>query len=368
MQRPTRILYTIPNFVTAGSGQAMVNIIDRLDRRRFEPTVAVSSLGGHLVDHLESSGVRVIEAPFSVDLRPAATLALRVRRAGAPFRGRFDLWHSFNWRGELTEPLIAYSSGARAWVYTKKNMGWGTRSWFVRSLLARRIAVQNDAMPDLFFRSPLLRGKVRYVPTGIDVEPWQAAEPDDTLRTRLGIPPESVIVVCVGNVQPSKNQLALVEALAGVAGAHLLVAGRVLDDGYRAHLEQRAADLGVGERLHLLGLVDDVPGLLGASDVFALLSEREGSPVAMVEAMAVGLPGVYSPIPGIRERVADGSDGYLVPLDDPDLLVERLIGLVESPALRRRMGEAARVEAELRGRVEIEVARYESLYLELTGR
>ena len=74
MQRKVRILYTIPNFVSAGSGQAMVNIIDRLDRNRFEPTVVVGKLGGDLVDHLESSGVRVIEAPFSVDLQPLSLI------------------------------------------------------------------------------------------------------------------------------------------------------------------------------------------------------------------------------------------------------------------------------------------------------
>lgn len=365
VSRKIRILYTIPNFVTAGSGQAMVNIIDRLDRNRFDPTVAVSTLGGELVDHLESRGVHVIEAPFSVELQPLVGLPLRIWRARRPFRNQFDLWHSFNWRGEFTEPLIAYASGARAWVFTKKNMGWGTRSWKLRSLLARRIAVQNDVMPELFFDSRWLRRKVRYIPTGIDVEPWQQAAPDTSLRSRLGITPADIVIVCVGNVMPGKNQAALVEALPAVPHTHLIIAGRILDEAYASSQLERAAELGVGARLHLIGPTSDVPGLLKASDIFALLSYSEGSPVALLEAMAVGLPTVCSAIPGINERVVDGVDGFLVGADDHDSLAERLVALVESADLRRRIGGAAQRTTELRGRVETEVARYETLYLEL---
>jgi glycosyltransferase involved in cell wall biosynthesis len=365
VHRKIRILYTIPNFTTAGSGQAMVNIIDRLDRRRFEPTVVVRTAGGRLYDQLIDSGVEVIQAEFTVALSPLPTLPLRVWRARRPFRDRFDIWHSFNWAGEITEPLIAYSSGARSWMYTKKNMGFATKSWRVRSLLARRIAVQNDEMTRLFFDKPWFRHKVRYIPTGIDIEPWQEAAPDLSIRNALGIGPEDLMVTCAGNIQPGKNQMALVVALAHLAGAHVVLAGRVVDPAYAASIEARASELGVSDRVHLIGHVDDVPGLMKASDAFALLSHSEGSPIAMVEAMAIGLPVVCSSIPGIRERITDGVDGYLVDPGDHNALAQRLTELAGSAELRRRIGRSARQSTELRGRVETEAARYETVYLEL---
>jgi glycosyltransferase involved in cell wall biosynthesis len=365
--RPSRILYTIPNFITAGSGQAMVNVIDRLDRRRFVPTVAVRRMGGELVDHLRESGVDVFQADCTVPEKPYGLLPYRAWRASRPFRGRFDLWHSFDYGDGYTEPLIAYLSGARAWMYTKKNMGWGSRAWQVRSLLARRIAVQNDQMPGLFFDARWLRPKVRYVPTGIDVEAWATAEPDEDIRARLEVDGGAVVVTCVGNVQEGKNQLRIVEALAQVPGAHLLLAGRVFDDDYASHMVDRAAALGIERRVHILGSVDDVAGLLRSSDISVLVSRAEGSPVAMLEAMACGLPGVYSSIPGIEERVTDGHDGFLVGCDDVDLLAERLQQLTASADLRRTMGDAAQQTMLLRGRIEIEAARYETLYLELVG-
>ena len=365
MQRKIRILYTIPNFVSAGSGQAMVNIIDRLDRNRFEPTVAVEKFGGHLVDHLEANGVRVIEAPFTVDVQPVATLPRRILRARRTFRGQFDLWHSFNWRGDFTEPLIAYVSGARSWVFTKKNMGFSSKSWKIRALLARRIAVQNDEMTRLFFNKPWLRHKVRYIPTGIDVEAWQQASPDAGLRARLGLEAHDIIVVCVGNVMPRKNQAALIPVLSAIPTVHVVLAGGLLDPAYAEEMVQSATALGASDRLHLLGEVSDVPGLIKASDIFSLLSFAEGSPIAMIEAMAIGMPGVYSAIPGIRERVTDGHDGFVVAPDDQQAIIRRLRDLAESPALRTKMGAAARATAELRGRVETEAARYETLYMEL---
>lgn len=360
-----RILFTIPNFVTAGSGQAMVNIIDRLDRNRFEPAVAVATPGGALMDHLRESGVEVIEAPFSVEPRPIASLLFRIWAAQRSFRGRFDIWHSFNWRGEFTEPLVAYASGAHAWVYTKKNMGFATKSWRIRSLLARRIAVQNDEMTRLFFNRPWFRHKVRYIPTGIDVEAWQGAPRDIGFRERHGIPDSAVVIVCVGDVQPRKNQASLVPALSELSSAHLVLAGRSLDAGYTTDLQRTAAEFGVSDRVHLAGPVSDVPGMLKCCDIFALPSHAEGSPIAMVEAMAIGLPGVYSAIPGIRERVSDCHDGFLVGPTDQDSITSRLGELVGSADLRRRMGQAAQETVAMRGRVEAEEARYETLYLEL---
>ena len=228
-----RILFTIPNFTTAGSGRAMVNVIDRLDRRRFEPTVVVNHQGGDLVHHLERTGVEVIEAPVTVPLRPLPTLPRRVQRAAAPFRGRFDLWHSFQWQGEVTEALVARASGVRSYLFTKKNAGTGA---------GRGASAGPPCPPDRGAErtrwraassgSRWLRGRVRYVPTGIDVETWARATRDPGLRSRLGVDDDAIVVACVGNVMPGKNQGVLVEATATVDDIHLVLAGPVLDDDF----------------------------------------------------------------------------------------------------------------------------------------
>src|SRR5262245_7438135 len=144
MNTPTPILFTIPNFDTAGSGTALWNVVSRLDRRRFAPSICVLRPGGKLASVIEKSDVPLLCAKFTVPLRPLATFPFRVRAAARPFRGRgFALWHSYHYTDDYTEPLVARMAGTRSWVYTKKNMNWHKRSWYVRSLLATRIAAQN---------------------------------------------------------------------------------------------------------------------------------------------------------------------------------------------------------------------------------
>jgi hypothetical protein len=95
---PTQILFTIPNFITAGSGRVMLNIIRQLDRTQFDPAVAVLRKGGKLDDEVERLGIPLIEAPFVIPPKPYSTLALRAWQSSRNFRiHRFKLWHSFHY-------------------------------------------------------------------------------------------------------------------------------------------------------------------------------------------------------------------------------------------------------------------------------
>ena len=123
MSAPTPILFTIPNFTTAGSGAAMLQIVRRLDRTRFAPSIAVLKRGGHLEEEIARLGIPYIQADFTVSPRPLWSLPARARRAARVFRERgYVLWHSFHYLDDYTEPLIARFAGAQAWIYTKKNM------------------------------------------------------------------------------------------------------------------------------------------------------------------------------------------------------------------------------------------------------
>src|SRR2546421_3921582 len=102
------ILFTIPNFITAGSGRAMLNIIERLDRKRFAPGVCVSKKGGDLDTLVDRLGIPFLEADFTVPPRPYLTLVARAWKAGRKFRCfRFALWHSFHYSDDYTESIIA---------------------------------------------------------------------------------------------------------------------------------------------------------------------------------------------------------------------------------------------------------------------
>ena len=164
-------------------------------------------------------------------------------------------------------------------------------------------------------------------------------------RARIGLPDGAVAIGYLGRMHPEKGPDLLVEAmvrhLRKVSEAHLVLVGRgPLDHALRV------ACAPLGGRAHLLGeVVDDAAGLLAGMDVYAQPSRREGRSLAMLEAMASGLPTVAHGLPAVAELHPDGKTAVLVPLEDVDALGGALLGLVRDPVRRKALGEAARARA-----------------------
>ena len=390
MAPPHSILFTIPNFITAGSGRALLNLLQRLDRTRFQPGVCVARKGGALDREVDALGIPFLESPFTVSPKPYLTLFWRAGRAACGFRrirrtgsrrldgaaaaapGPFRLWHSFHYSDDYTEPIIARLAGGRAWVFTKKNMGWGSRAWSMRSRLATRIAAQNADMLRDFFGAPRLRAKTRPIPRGVDCTRFTPdAPPTLQIRAQRHIPAAAVVVACVAHLLPVKGQRTLIQAAANLPGMHWLLAGDPLDQEYAASLRDEVAQRHLGDRVHFLGLVTKPSALLAEADIFALPTwakwRMEGCPVALLEAMACGKACVATDIPGSRDLVEPGTSGLLVAPQDPLALAGALRQLASSPTLRRQLGAAARRRVLDHFTIEREVAAHQALYDEILG-
>lgn len=363
---PWTVLLTIPNFVTAGSGRALVNLAERLDRSHFTPIVGVKYTADAPLERLlREVGIEVIEIDLAVPPRPYATLPLRARHAGKELRRRnVALVHSFDYGDSYTEALAVRFAGAR-YISTKKNMGWGSRAWFLRSLFSNRIAVQNEEMFRQFFNHPMLRDRTRYVPRGVEVDHFAIDGDRSQARTRFGIPDDAVVITSVASIGPNKNQLLLVRALPESPEVHLLLAGPVIDAGYLDRVLAEASERGIAERVHTVGELTDVRPALAASDIFALGSRAEGSPVALIEAMSAGLPVLATTIPGVSELLRGSEAAILIDPDDVTGAADALAALCSDSERRLRMGTEAEALVRARRSIDLEVARTESMYLEL---
>ena len=370
---PFPILFTIPNFITAGSGRVMFNILTRLDRNRYTPYVCVSRKGGRIESELQELGIPVLELPFTVPVLPYLSFIKRAREAAEPFRRyHFKFWHSFHYLDDYSEAVIARLSGTRHWVYTKKAMSWGTRAWLLRSLLASRIVADNDEMPHLFFDRYGLRKKVHIIHHGLPLHQFSPSVPPSlNLRGSLNIPPAALLVACVAQLVPVKDHPTLLRAFAQVSEAHLLLAGTTIDLPYQQQLQSLCAELGIADRVHFLGSVSDIPALLAESDIFVLPTmgsgRMEGCPVALLEAMASGLPCIATDIPGSRDLIIPAESGVLVPPSNPEALASALVSLINSPDLRLKYAQNARRRVEENFSIEREVQLHEAMYAEMLG-
>jgi glycosyltransferase involved in cell wall biosynthesis len=186
------------------------------------------------------------------------------------------------------------------------------------------------------------------VPTGIDLSRFSPARvPRQDGKRLLGLPENALVLGIAATLRSWKGHDYLLEALSRLAAemprVRLLVAG---DGPRRQHIESRIAELGVGDKVLMLGQRSDMPEVLAAMDVFVLPSyANEGVPQAIMQAMAMALPVVSTRVGAIDEAVIHEETGLLVEPRNPDALAEALSHLLSDEALRSRMGDAGRRRA-----------------------
>jgi glycosyltransferase involved in cell wall biosynthesis len=183
------------------------------------------------------------------------------------------------------------------------------------------------------------------------------------MRARLGLTERDEVVVTVGRQEFQKGHRHLLDAFAKVIEARphalLLIAGR---EGHASRdLEARIVQLGLEERVTLLGHRDDVADVLAASDLFVFPSLYEGLGGALIEAIALGLPIIASDIPALREVVRQGENADLVGPGDAKGLALAILRLLNDQGLRQRYGERSRQLFESEFRAEIAVQRLSKL-------
>ncbi len=222
---------------------------------------------------------------------------------------------------------------------------------------------------DLRGRAVLLgaaEGRTRTVPYGVDASAFGAAARPG-MRAQLGAPEGAGLVLAVGRLVEKKGLGALVEAAAGISGAHVAIAGA---GDLRESLLRRIAELGAPASL--VGVLDraGVAAAMAAADVVAVPSVMDGSgnvdglPNTLLEAMAAGRAVVASRVAGIPDVLVDGVNGLLVPPGDVPALRAALCRLITDDALRARLGAAARETAVRRHGWDTAAQRFEECYAE----
>jgi glycosyltransferase involved in cell wall biosynthesis len=195
-----------------------------------------------------------------------------------------------------------------------------------------------------------LGGRVEVIPNFVDCDATLPATPQRrrTARESLGLGEDALVIGSVGAVEARKRPSDLVRAARSVLEARpeaaLVLVGGLEDEREVARVRLQAR--GIEDRVRLPGRREDARSLLAAFDLFALASASEEAPIAVLEAMAAGLPVISTDVGGLSEMVQDGGTGLLAPPRDVAAFAERLGRLAGDPALRQGMGVAGRRRAE----------------------
>jgi glycosyltransferase involved in cell wall biosynthesis len=323
----------------------LVPVLDGLDLERYEPALVVPDdpVLAPLVEHpaLEGRVVRLRLDPGSSAWRRIAA----TRRALRSLRP--DLVHLVD--VDPPAAIAARLAGVRRLLVT-----YHTPELRPPDNLAGRILRRAGwlARPHVVFTSepdretglrldPLAAANTEVVPLGIDLSAFDPERARPVLRDELGV--KGPLVGTVGRLHPQKAQAELVAAAPRVLVAHPDATFVIAGEGVlRPELERQIAELGLRDRVLLLGQRDDVPDVMASLDVFALTSTYEGLCLVVIEALALARPVVATPVGGIRETVLDDETGVLFPVGDTIALAAALIRLLSDPNTRARLGEAGR--------------------------
>lgn len=181
-------------------------------------------------------------------------------------------------------------------------------------------------------------GKTILIPgVGIDLDKFQKKEPTrQEIRNKLGIPDGKIILMSVGELTKRKNHMVVIDALARLKEYDILYV--ICGDGpMKARLRAKAEELGVRDRVKLLGFRKDIAELHKAADIFVFPSLQEGLPVAVMEAMASGLPIVASKIRGNEDLISNNQGGYLVNPMDSEQVAKAIEKMIQNPKKREKM-------------------------------
>jgi glycosyltransferase involved in cell wall biosynthesis len=351
----------ITSFHPGGTERQMTELIQRLDRDRFDVHVACFHREGAWLPRVEACAP-ITEFPIRGFARPAtvaraATFARWCRTRRIAVLQSCDLYANTFALPAAALAGVAARIGSRRELNPDKSPGQITLQRQAYRCAHAVVANSNAAGRQLESEG-LASGRIRIIANGVSIErfaPHAAARPLSKILT-------------VANLRQEKAHEVLLAAAARLAPRYPHLTFDIAGGGPRlSELRELARTLNVADRVAFLGHREDVPALLAEADAFVLPSRSEAFPNGAIEAMAAGLPVVASATGGLLDLIDNGRTGVLVQPDDPNALAQALEGLILSPARASAIGAAARDEITRRYSFDRMVRAFEDLYLSQLG-
>ena len=316
MPKKKRILFTIPNFKTAGSQYVVLALIQNIDTTRYIPYVAVERFPENIPQWIPNEQ-RIVTNRTQSLWRDTASFSKLLKKH------QIDLVHSWDYKSESIEAIGCKRAGV-PYLFTKKNDAWSKR-WFLKSILATHIAYDNPDMKQRFFSSRWFKHKITFIPHGVNTTVFQPSSKKRTIK-------DDFHICTVGNIGANKNQLFLIKALRKLPETIKVNLYGKADTKYLSVIKEAIATYKLEKRVQFHGFIanEELPKILQKQDVFVLPSKREGLPVSVLEALACGVPSLCSDSGGgARFIFGDRADEHIFEIDNQQDFMSKLKPLIE---------------------------------------
>lgn len=364
------VLTFLTNFLIGGTERQVVNLIQNLDRARFDVHLACFRLAGPLLQEIDATDVSLAEYPITT--LPSPRTLLQQGRLARYIKARgIRIVHSFGFYANVFVIPAARLSGVEVIVASIRDTGdhltrlqKAMQKWACRA--ADHVLVNAEAIRTVLVDQGYDPSRISVIRNGIDLSRFRNHASTGAVRLGLGLKASTPVVAVFSRLNRLKGIEYFLEAVALLAKrfdeVRFLIVGDSVSQAYREELEARARALGLGERVAFTGFRVDVPELLAEVSVSVLPSLSEGLSNVVLEAMAAGVPVVATSVGGTPELLEDGVTGLLVPPRDPAALAQAIGSLLEDPARGRSIGQAGRQRVAERFSLEATLRQTEQLY------
>lgn len=375
---PVRVVRIIARLNIGGPAIHATLLAERLDPARFTTTLVTgtedASEGNYLALHGRQADVEVIP-DLGREIRPLRDVKTLRRLMAVIRRVRPHVVHTHTAKAGAVGRLAAILTGVPVIVHTFH--GHVLRGYFspaktevyrtIERGLARRthrlLTVTDRVRDELIALGVGRADQYTTVPLGFDLAPLvQAERRRGELRAELGLGAAPLVGI-VARLVPIKAHEVFLAAAARIHAAQPAARFLVVGDGERRQaLEQQVDVLGLRPVTHFLGWRADLDRLYADLDVVVLTSRNEGSPVALIEAMAAGVPVVSTAVGGVADVVADGTSGLLAAMDDDEAVARHVLTLLDDRDRAAAMGRNGRARVVATYSADRLVADIEALY------
>ena len=367
---PTPIAFCITELNVGGAERCLVELVTRINPKRFRPVVYVLAHGKaeapSLVPGLEAAGIEVhcLGASSRWDFPRVTYRLTKLLKRQSPQLLQTFLFHA-NIVGRLAGSIARTPhivSGIR--VAERRHRWYLTLDRLTAGRVARHVCVSQSVADFSRTMGGLPAERLVVIPNGIDFSRYGPdLQPADL--EPLGIPRGRKVMIYVGRLDEQKGVRWLIEQsrdlLTALPGYDLVMVG---DGPERALLKSFARRSPVADRIHFAGWRPDVPQLLKASSLFIFPSRWEGMPNVLLEAMASGLPVLATSVEGVSELLGPGVEQQTVAYGDSEGLIHKAVALARDD-IGPGLGTANRLRAQAEFSIDAMVARYEALYDDL---
>ena len=359
LRRKLKLLYIDTENVWRGGQEQIYTLITGMLQRGHRVWLAAPSRAP-LAERAQRAGAHLysFQQRFELSL-PAAWQLLGFMRERC-----FDIVHFNTQRPLLAGGLAASLSDCPRAMVCSRRVNFPLRTRFSRlkfNLFMDRVITVSASIQDTLIHDGVRPSLVEVIYEGMDLESVDA----------MPVAPSSIaddhpVIGIVAHLSSEKGHSTLIKAVSLLLPSHPRLVLSIVGEGpLRAELEKLAKTLGASRNVLFLGFREDADSVMKSFDIFCLPSLSEGLSSAILAAMSNRLPVVATSVGGIPELVIDGETGLLVPPRDPERLARALQELLDSPELRKRMGESGRGRVEAHFTLERKIRNFERLYLEL---